>query len=455
MQKGKVIAYAPRKLKIHEKSFTTHDLELGAVVFALKTWRRYLYGTKSVIYIDHKSLQHIFKQKELNMRQRRWIKLFSDYECEICYHPRKANVVVDALSEISKVENVTAEMLRGMDQLIERKEDRVMNFIWVPLIDDVRTLIMDEAHALTYLVHPRMDKTYYDLRDMYGGHKYLADTNLNVHFKEIKVDKTLCFVEEPVEIIDREVKSMNLSRIPIVKSIGTRSERKLASGSSSSRVVRAKTSASKDDVPILSISNDDEGKFPVHLVLSEAWKSHLDNQMDFELLDLHDRCYGRQAMVDNTVNKRAREFLQVIEKMSGEADVIKTRERSREEECNLDRMMLEIQKWEGYQVTLSTFESKVDSLEAEKARLEAVEVSLRREVEELKEDRRDVVSKVVHYATMELVHSDELDRLVGTLVSSAITYGRCRAYVQVAAMKEPFDLSKAKGYCSSYKKEHT
>ncbi|GJT20929.1 hypothetical protein Tco_0890866 [Tanacetum coccineum] len=104
------------------------------------------------------------------MRQRRWIKLFSDYECEIRYHPRKANVVVDALSEMSKVENVTAEMLRGMDQLIERKEDRVMNFIWVPLIDDVRTLIMDEAHALTYLVHPRMDKTYYDLRDMYGGH---------------------------------------------------------------------------------------------------------------------------------------------------------------------------------------------------------------------------------------------------------------------------------------------
>ncbi|GJW08168.1 hypothetical protein Tco_1570591 [Tanacetum coccineum] len=118
-------------------------------------------------------------------------------------------------------------------------------------------------------------------------------------------------------------------------------------------------------------------------------------------------------------------------------------------------MMLESQKWAGYQVTLSTLESKVDSLEAKKARLKAVETSLRREVEELKEDKRDVMSKVVPYVAMELVHSDELGKLVGTLVSSAITYGRCRAYEQVAAMKEPFDLSKAKGYCSSYKKEHT
>ncbi|GJZ29775.1 putative reverse transcriptase domain-containing protein [Tanacetum coccineum] len=87
MQRGKVIAYASRQLKIHEKNYTTHDLELGAVVFALKIWRHYLYGTKSVIYTDHKSLQHIFSQKELNMRQRRWIELFSDYDCEIRYHP--------------------------------------------------------------------------------------------------------------------------------------------------------------------------------------------------------------------------------------------------------------------------------------------------------------------------------------------------------------------------------
>ncbi|GJY51377.1 putative reverse transcriptase domain-containing protein [Tanacetum coccineum] len=98
MQRGKVIAYASRQLKKHEKNYTTHDLELGVVVFALKIWRHYLYGMKNVIYTDHKSLQYIFDQKDLNMRQRRWIELLSDYECEIKYHPGKANVVADALS---------------------------------------------------------------------------------------------------------------------------------------------------------------------------------------------------------------------------------------------------------------------------------------------------------------------------------------------------------------------
>nr|GFC30069.1 putative reverse transcriptase domain-containing protein [Tanacetum cinerariifolium] len=98
MQRGKVIAYASKKLKTHENNYTTHDLELGAVVFALKIWRHYLYGTKSVIYTDHKSLQYICDQKELNMHQRRWIELLSDYECEIKYHSSKANVVADALN---------------------------------------------------------------------------------------------------------------------------------------------------------------------------------------------------------------------------------------------------------------------------------------------------------------------------------------------------------------------
>ncbi|GKB95581.1 putative reverse transcriptase domain-containing protein [Tanacetum coccineum] len=93
MQIGKVIAYVSRQLKIHEKNYTTHDLELGVVVLAFKIWRHYLYGTKSVIYTDHKSLQHVFSQKELNMRQRRWIELFIDYDCEIRYHPGKANRV--------------------------------------------------------------------------------------------------------------------------------------------------------------------------------------------------------------------------------------------------------------------------------------------------------------------------------------------------------------------------
>ncbi|GKC08177.1 retrovirus-related pol polyprotein from transposon 17.6 [Tanacetum coccineum] len=98
MQRTKFIAYASRQLKVHEKNYTTHDLELGAVVFALKIWRHYLYGTRCVVFTDHKSLQHILDQKELNMRQRQWIELLSDYNCAIRYHPRKANVVADALS---------------------------------------------------------------------------------------------------------------------------------------------------------------------------------------------------------------------------------------------------------------------------------------------------------------------------------------------------------------------
>ncbi|GJR77999.1 putative reverse transcriptase domain-containing protein [Tanacetum coccineum] len=99
MQREKVISYTSRQLEIHEKNYTTHDLELRAVVFALKIWRHYLYGTKCTVCTDHKSLQHILDQKELNMRQRRWLELLSDYDCDIRYHPGKANVVADALSK--------------------------------------------------------------------------------------------------------------------------------------------------------------------------------------------------------------------------------------------------------------------------------------------------------------------------------------------------------------------
>ena len=103
MQRFKVTAYASRQLKSHEENYTTHDLELGAVVFALKIWRHYLYGTKCMVFTDHKSLQHILDQKELNMRQCRWLELLSDYDCEIRYHPGKANVVTDALSRKERI----------------------------------------------------------------------------------------------------------------------------------------------------------------------------------------------------------------------------------------------------------------------------------------------------------------------------------------------------------------
>nr|GFC02657.1 putative reverse transcriptase domain-containing protein [Tanacetum cinerariifolium] len=96
------IAYASRQLRKNEENYTTHDLELGPVVFALRLWRHYLYGTKCILFTDHKSLQYIMDQKELNMRQRRWIELLSDYDCEIRYHLGKANVVADALTRKDK-----------------------------------------------------------------------------------------------------------------------------------------------------------------------------------------------------------------------------------------------------------------------------------------------------------------------------------------------------------------
>ncbi|KAJ0907825.1 putative nucleotidyltransferase, Ribonuclease H [Helianthus annuus] len=178
MQRNKVIAYASRQLKVHERNYKTHDLELGAVVFALKIWRHYLYGTKYTIYTDHRSLQHIFDQKDLNMRTRRWVELLNDYDCAIKYHPGKANVVADALSrkeskpkrvralqltihsnlpdqihsaqtEALKEENIKAEYLRGMEKQLVKRLDGIYYFmerVWIPLFGDLRELVMDEAH---------------------------------------------------------------------------------------------------------------------------------------------------------------------------------------------------------------------------------------------------------------------------------------------------------------------
>ena len=101
MQVGKVVAYASRQLKPHEKNYPTHDLELAAIVFALKIWRHYLYGEKCFIYTDHKSLKYLPSQRELNLRQRRWMELIKDYDCMNDYHLGKANVVADALSRKS------------------------------------------------------------------------------------------------------------------------------------------------------------------------------------------------------------------------------------------------------------------------------------------------------------------------------------------------------------------
>ncbi|GKE35868.1 putative reverse transcriptase domain-containing protein [Tanacetum coccineum] len=121
----KFLALSDRpQLKVHEKNYMTHDLELGAVVSALKIWRHYLYRTKSVIYTDHKSLRHIFSLKELNMRQRRWIELFNDYDYEIRYHPGKANVVADVLS---RKERVKPNRVRALNMTLQSSiKDKIL-----------------------------------------------------------------------------------------------------------------------------------------------------------------------------------------------------------------------------------------------------------------------------------------------------------------------------------------
>ncbi|GJV28234.1 putative reverse transcriptase domain-containing protein, partial [Tanacetum coccineum] len=125
-------------------------------------------GTKNVIYMNHKSLQHIFSQKELNMRQRRWIELFSDYDCEIRYYLGKANVVADALS---KKERVKPKRVRAINMILQSSiKDRILvaqKEVVDEFVGEVRTLIIDETHKSKYFVHPAADKMYYDLRDRY------------------------------------------------------------------------------------------------------------------------------------------------------------------------------------------------------------------------------------------------------------------------------------------------
>ncbi|KAL9258971.1 Retrovirus-related Pol polyprotein from transposon 17.6-like protein, partial [Drosera capensis] len=192
MQHDKVITYASRQLKPYEINYPTHDLELAAVVFSLKIWRHYLYGVSCRIYTDHKSLKYILTQKELNIRQRRWLELLKDYDLDIQYHPGKANVVADALSRFlgyMQVQSTLHEEIlqaQGGDEQIQRirqgiqdgkasgfivHEDGSLRFqgrLGVLNNEELKQKILEEAHQTLYSAHPGGNKLYQDLRNAFG-----------------------------------------------------------------------------------------------------------------------------------------------------------------------------------------------------------------------------------------------------------------------------------------------
>nr|GEU32854.1 hypothetical protein [Tanacetum cinerariifolium] len=220
MQREVVIAYASRQLKIHDKNYTTHDLELRSAVFALKIWRHYLYETKCTVFTYHMSLKHILDQKELNMRQRHWLELLNYYDCEIRYHLGKANMVADALSRKEQIKPIRVRALVmniGLElpkqilnaQTKARKPKNIKNEdvgrmlvenskdpeklrtkklephtdetlclngrSWFPCYGDLRTVIMYESHKSKYSIHSGFDKMYQDMKRQYWWPNMKAD----------------------------------------------------------------------------------------------------------------------------------------------------------------------------------------------------------------------------------------------------------------------------------------
>ncbi|KAH0764793.1 hypothetical protein KY285_000664 [Solanum tuberosum] len=198
MQCGMVIAYAYKQLKVHEKNYPTHDLELAAVVFALKIWRDYLYGVHVDKFIDHKSPQYVFTKKELNLRQRRWPEFLKDYDMNVLYNSDNANVVVHALSRLymgslTHVEEERKELAKDVHRLARlgvgltdmsdggvvhqlkvevysQEADGVLRYqglLCVPNVGELRHQILTEAHNSRYSIHPGATKMYRDLREVF------------------------------------------------------------------------------------------------------------------------------------------------------------------------------------------------------------------------------------------------------------------------------------------------
>ena len=224
MQNKQVVAYASRQLKVHERNYPTHDLELAAVVFVLKLWRHYLYGSRFEVFSDHKSLKYLFDQKELNMRQRRWLEFLKDYDFGLNYHPGKANVVADALSrkslhmsmlmvmELELIEkfrdmslvcqdtpksvklgmlkltsNILDEIREGQkaDVLLVDKltlvnqgqggdfkvdENGILKFgnrVCIPDVTELKKSILEEGHRSGLSIHPGATKMYHDLKKLF------------------------------------------------------------------------------------------------------------------------------------------------------------------------------------------------------------------------------------------------------------------------------------------------